>query len=317
LRRLKAGADSASIPVFVISSDSNVAASAKKLGAMGVITKPVARGQVVAALTAMLAANAPNGRRRLLVVEDNLTDAQAMEKLFRSDAIDLVVVPSGEEAIHRLTDSRFDAVILDLVLPDMSAFLLLERLRDDPRRRPPVIIYSAHDLCAEDLYHLRCYAESVVVKGRTHSRLREEVLQAIAVSGRRDERATPHEAPARLKGRRLLLVDDDIRNLVALSKSLRLRGFEVEVAPAGEKALELLAAKRFDAVLTDIMMPDMDGYELMRRIRAAYGDLPIIAATAKAMKGAAELCLQSGANEYLAKPLDLDHLMSMLERWIK
>jgi signal transduction histidine kinase/CheY-like chemotaxis protein/HAMP domain-containing protein len=318
LRRLKAESDSAIIPIFVISSDSSVAGSAKTLGAMGRIIKPVIRDDIISALTTMIGgiAAAAAERRRVLVVEDNLPDALALEKLFRKDSVDLMVVQTGEEAMHRLTDGRFDAVILDLMLPDMSGFNLLERLCAEPGRHPPVIIYSAHDLNAEDIYHLRCYAESVVVKGRTQSRLREEVLQAIDGPAAGKDWATLTETPSRLQGRRLLLVDDDIRNLVALSKNLRVRGFEIEVASEGAKALDLLASGKFDAVLTDIMMPDMDGYELIRRIRAAHGELPVIAATAKAMKGDADLCLQAGANDYLAKPLDLDNLLEKLEQWI-
>ena len=316
LRRLKASPEGGAIPVFVIASESGAVTAAKRLGAMGGIAKPIARDDVVAALSAITgAAGAPLGRRRVLVVEDNLVDARALEKLFRADAIDLVVARSGEEALHRLADNRFDAVILDLMLPDMSGFTLLERVCAEPGKHPPVIIYSAHDLSGEDLYNLRIYAESVVVKGRTQSRLREEVLQVIDAPPGEDE-GPPHEAPARLKGLRLLLVDDDVRNLIALSKSLRLRGFEIEVAPDGGKALDLLAAKRFDALLTDIMMPGMDGYELIRRVRAAYAALPIIAATAKAMKGDAEKCLACGANGYLPKPLDLDNLLSMLARMV-
>jgi CheY-like chemotaxis protein len=270
----------------------------------------------VAALRAMVGAGSRE-RRRVLVVEDNLADARGLEQLFRADALDLVVARSGEEAMQRLTEGRFHAVILDLMLPDMSGFILLERLCAEPGRHPPFIVYSAHDLTAEDVYQLRSYAESVVTKGRAHSRLREEVLQALdGPSDREDPTGPLEEASLRFEGRRLLLVDDDIRNLVALSKNLRLKGFEVDVASNGARALELLAGGKFDAVLTDIMMPDMDGHELIRRMRAAFSELPIIAATAKAMKGDAELCLQSGANDYLAKPIDLVSLSAALERWI-
>jgi signal transduction histidine kinase/DNA-binding response OmpR family regulator/HAMP domain-containing protein len=311
LRRLKADPNGAEVPVTVISADAAAAGAARTLGAAGRIGKPVTRDEVAGALVEMLGPlQGMPGRKRLLVVEDNVIEVKAVERLFRPDAMDIVVAHTGEEAIALLAESRFDAVILDLMLPDMSGFTLLERVWAEPGNHPPVIIYSAHDLTTEDIYHLRSFAESVVVKGRTSSRLREEVLHAIEEPSALPE--PPAQAADGLKGRRVLVVDDDVRNLVALSKALRQKGFEVDVAADGDKALAMLEAGQFDAMLTDIMMPDMDGYELIRRVRARDARLPIVAVTAKAMKGDSDQCLRAGANAYLPKPLDLERLMEVL-----
>jgi len=316
LRRLKADPAGAAIPMYVIASDADRWGAAKTLGAMGRISKPVTRDEIVAALAAMTGFRATDPeRRRVLVVEDNAIDARALQTMFRHDAVDLVVARTGDEAMHRLADGRFDAIVLDLMLPDTSGFALLERICAEPERHPPVVVYSACDLTQDDVCRLRGFAESIVVKGRANSRLREEVLQA--VDSPRDSDAAAGEAgESRLAGRRLLVVDDDVRNLVALSKMLRLKEFDVEVASDGGKALELMENGRFDAVLTDLMMPGMDGCELIRRIRAGFGSLPIIAVTAKAMKGDADLCLQAGADDYLSKPIDVGRLLGMLERWL-
>jgi CheY-like chemotaxis protein/HAMP domain-containing protein len=314
LRRLKSDPHSARVPVYVIASSADDARAAKSAGAMGSLDKPVKRDDVFAALSMMLDSRFPlSGRHRVLVVDDNATDAQALRKLFRRDAIDIVVAGSGDEAVHRLTDTHFDAVILDLMLPDMSGFTLLERVHAEPGIHPPVVVYSAHDLTTEDIHRLRTFAESVVFKGRAQSRLREEVLQAIEEPN--NEKVIV-DAPTLLRGHRLLLVDDDPRNLLALSKSLRARGFDIEVASGGAKALEFLDSGNFDAVLTDIMMPDMDGYELIRRIRSLFDRLPIIALTAKAMPGDIEQCLRSGASDYLAKPINTERLLEALGRWL-
>ncbi|WP_159289050.1 hybrid sensor histidine kinase/response regulator [Methylosinus sporium] len=314
LRRLKSDPAAARIPVYAIASNAEDARAARSAGAMGSIDKPVKRDEVFAALSAMLDSRfAASGRRRILIVDDNAHDAHALRTLFRRDAIDIVVASSGDEAIHRLMDSYFDAVVLDLMLPDMSGFTLLESVHAEPGAHPPVVVYSAHDLTTEDIYRLRTFAESVVFKGRADSRLREEVLQAIEEP---NADLVIVEAPAPALGRRLLLVDDDPRNLLALSKSLRARGFDIEVAANGAKALEILEGAKFDAVLTDIMMPDMDGYELIGRMRARFERLPIVALTAKAMPGDAEQCLRAGATAYLAKPIDSDRLLETLARWL-
>jgi CheY-like chemotaxis protein len=205
-----------------------------------------------------------------------------------------------------LRSQRFDAVILDLKLPDMSGFEWLEQARHllNP---PPVIVNSARDLTEAEVFSLKEVTESIVTKGALNNRLREEVL-AIRMGNHISKPTAP------VAGKRLLLVDDDARNLFALTKALRSKGFAVEVASDSARALESLNTHRFDAVLTDIMMPEMDGYALIRQIRAlGYTELPIIAITAKAMQGDAELCMQAGASAYLAKPVDMQKLLELLK----
>jgi len=209
-----------------------------------------------------------------------------------------------------LQTQRFDTVILDLQLPDMSGFEWLKKARQflNP---PPVVVYSARDLTEEEIFELKETTESIVTKSVFNNRLREEVLATHVASHASKKVTTKIEAAS---GKKLLLVDDDARNLFALTKALRSKGYAIEVAADSAKALELLNLGRFDAVLTDIMMPEMDGYALIRQIRAlGYTELPIIAITAKAMQGDDELCLQAGATAYLAKPVEVSRLLELLK----
>jgi PAS domain S-box-containing protein len=313
LRRLKADPATAAIPVFIMSGAEDTG-EARTLGALGYLKKPVAKDTIAATLRSMLeqAGHVP-GRYTVLAIEDNPVDVQALQRLFRDDPIELATVPGGNEALNWLQSHRADAVILDLILPDISGFDWLRRFADNPGR-PPVVVHSARELTSEELFQLRQYTDALVTKGRNNERLREEVLRALHTA--------PAVAPAlgaavAVGGRRLLLVDDDVRNLFALAKVLRQKGFAVEVVPSAAKALETLEQHDFDAVLCDIMMPEMDGYALMRRIRElGYADLPLIAVTAKAMPGDVELCLQAGANDYVPKPVDMDNLLKVLARWL-
>ncbi|KFB67339.1 MAG: Mycobacterial persistence regulator A [Candidatus Accumulibacter vicinus] len=240
-----------------------------------------------------------------------------MRVLFKDTNIELSRAHNGSEGLVALAAAHFDAVILDLMLPDMSGFEWLEQAAAATPQLPPVVVYSARDLDDAELLRLHAHADAVISKGRlngqTSARLREEVLLAVARQTR-EPVATP---AAGLRHDALLIVDDDVRNQSALSKALRARGFAVSVAGSGAQALEMLATDQFAAVLTDIMMPGMDGYELIRRMRCgSTGQIPIIAVTAKAMPGDIELCLAAGASDYLAKPVDIDRLLQLLEKWL-
>jgi CheY-like chemotaxis protein len=198
-------------------------------------------------------------------------------------------------------------VILDLKLPDMSGFEWIEQAKQllNP---PPVIVYSARELTENEVFELKGVTESIVTKNALNSRLREEVLYLLS-----HFHSAVHPVPELLTGKKILLVDDDARNLFALTKVLKAKGFKIDVAPDALKALELLEHTTFDVLLTDIMMPEIDGYELIRRVRAlGYDKLPIIAITAKAMKGDDSLCLDAGANGYLSKPVDIRALIEMM-----
>jgi len=175
-----------------------------------------------------------------------------------------------------------------------------------------VVVYSASELTEKEIFELKEITESIVTKGVSNERLRNEVLLALNL-GYRSSKLRPVAAKSST-GKKLLLVDDDARNLFALTKVLRTNGYAVEVAPDGAKALEMLTQGVFDAVLTDIMMPEMDGYALIRQIREfGYADMPIIAITAKAMQGDDVLCMQAGATAYFSKPVDVDKLIDLLK----
>jgi len=227
-----------------------------------------------------------------------------------------------------LTDAatrKPNLIVLDLGLPHMSGFEFLERL-SQAGHTPPVVVYSGRDLSREESMRIRQYTDSIVVKGaRSPERLLDEVslfLHSIRHGGgaRAEASATANGLEdGDLRGHRLLLVDDDMRNLFALSKVLRAKGVDVVMAQDGRKALDTLDKDpEIELVLMDIMMPVMDGYETMRSIRAkpALAQVPIIALTAKAMRGDREKCLEAGANDYLSKPIDVDRLLSMIRVWL-
>jgi CheY-like chemotaxis protein len=231
------------------------------------------------------------------------------------------------EALERLAGESFDCVVVDLALPDGSGFELLDRMSAEERYSfPPVIVYTGRSLTAEEEERLRRTSSSIIVKGaRSPERLLDEVtlfLHQVEAELPPDRRRMLQEARSReavFEGRRLLVVEDDVRNVFALTSVLEPRGAQVDIARNGREALEAIArGPPPDLVLMDIMMPEMDGYEAMRRIREdpALRKLPIIALTARAMKDDQEKCLAAGANDYLAKPIDVDKLLSLVRVWL-
>ena len=306
LRQLKANEATAKIPVFIMSGTVDTG-EAKTLGALGFLEKPVSRDTLIGALKTMVQVTHDVAVPQILLIEDNPIDIKFIENKLKDIGIDIVATETGGEALQLLQTHHFAAVILDLQLPDMSGFEWLKRVQHK-LNPPPVIIYTARELTENEVFELKGVTESIVTKSALSERLREEVLHALHLT---DSAATACiEQPV---GKKLLLVDDDARNLYALTKALKNKGFIVEVAADSIKALELLAQTTFDALLTDIMMPQVDGYELIRRVRAlGYDKLPIIAITAKAMQGDDTLCLQAGANAYLAKPIDVNALIELI-----
>lgn len=306
LRLLKAGEATARIPVFIMSGAVDTG-EAKNLGALGFLEKPVTRDTIINALKTMAQATQDVAVQQVLLIEDNPVDRKFVEKLLKDTGRDIVAAENGSAALQLLQSQRFDVVILDLQLPDMTGFEWLKQAQHH-LNPPPIIIYSARELTENEVFELKGVTESIVTKDALSDRLREEVLYALRYA---DRPATAGSEQA--TGKKLLLVDDDARNLYALTKVLKSKGFTVEVAPDSIKALELLAQTTFDVLLTDIMMPQVDGYELIRRVRALdYDKLPIIAITAKAMQGDDALCLQAGANAYLAKPVDVNALIELI-----
>jgi len=263
----------------------------------------------------------------LLVVEDNAVESQSIVELLGHDDIEIVTASSGQEALDKLMDRPFDCCVLDLRLPDISGFDLLNEIRDNPALADlPVVVFTGRELSPEEDAQLHTIARSVVVKGvESPERLLDETALFLhrVVSDlppdkqRMIERL--HSSDEDLVGKTVLLVDDDARNIFALSSVLERRGIKVLAATTGSEAIELVeSTSGLAIVLMDIMMPGMDGYQTMQMIRAnpAFRRLPIIALTAKAMKGDREKCLDAGASDYLAKPVNTEQLLSALRMWL-
>ena len=295
-------------------------------GAFSFVTKPTSREELEAALSKIKEFSAPR-RKHLLVVEDNPAEQLSIRELLGSDDIDVTTVSSGEESLRIVQEQTFDCAVLDLRLPDMTGFEVLERFRDMPSLRDlPVVVFTGRELSPEEDAHLHTLARSVVVKGvESPERLLDETslfLHRVVVDlpiEKQKMLERLHSSDDALIGKKVLVVDDDVRNIFALSSVLERRGMSVLTAGTGRQAIELLESTPDVAIaLMDIMMPEMDGYETMQVIRqkSALRRLPIIALTAKAMKGDREKCLEAGASEYLAKPVNTEQLLSALRTWL-
>jgi CheY-like chemotaxis protein len=252
------------------------------------------------------------------VVEDDAIVGESLLTQLAKESIHARRVATAKAALDALREDRFDCLILDLGLPDMDGLELLDRLdQDGGAKLPSVIVYTARALTMDETRRLEAYTDAIVLKqGSSVERLLDEIrMFAGRVSRGRAPVVAPARSAAELRGKTVLVVDDDMRTVYALSAMLRSKGFEVHVADTGIAALDSLSRHpEVDAVLMDIMMPEMDGYSAMQRIRAqpAFASLPIIALTAKAMKGDEEKCLAAGATAYLPKPVDTDRLLDAL-----
>jgi CheY-like chemotaxis protein/signal transduction histidine kinase/HAMP domain-containing protein len=325
LSQLKQNPLTRHIPVQIITLDED-RQHALARGAFSFVTKPTTSEGVDAALTRIREYASPR-RKRLLVVEDNEAEQMSIRELLGSDDIEIVSTGTGKEALSILRDQQCDCVVLDLRLPDMSGFDVLERIREDASLADvPVVVFTGRELSAEEDAQLHTMARSIVVKGvESPERLLDEtalflhrvVTELPQEKQRMLDRLTSSDED--LLGRKVLLVDDDARNIFALSSVLERRGMHVLTATTGREAIALLESTSDVAiVLMDIMMPEMDGYQTMEVIRkkAEFRRLPIIALTAKAMKGDREKCLEAGASDYLAKPVNTEQLLSALRMWL-
>jgi CheY-like chemotaxis protein/nitrogen-specific signal transduction histidine kinase len=295
-------------------------------GAFAFVTKPTTPEGLGAALTRIKEYTTPR-RKRLLVVEDNPAEQLSIRELLGYDDIDVSVAASGNDALNVLNEQPFDCVVLDLRLPDMSGFDVLERLRDNEALSDlPVVVFTGKELSSEEDARLHTLARSVVVKGvESPERLLDETALFLhrVVADLPPEKQKMldrlHRSDDALVGKKVLVVDDDVRNIFALSSVLERRGMTVLTAGTGREAIATLeSTPDLAIVLMDIMMPEMDGYETMQVIRrnTSFRRLPIIALTAKAMKGDREKCLEAGASEYLAKPVNTEQLLSALRMWL-
>ena len=327
MEKLKQNPETRHIPVHFISAyDQDLALDALKMGAIGYLTKPVIPEDLQTAFEAIEGAISRH-LKKLLVVEDDEATRMSICELLNNDDIDMTTVPSGEEALTLLRMSMFDCMVVDLGLGDLSGFELLEKIEHDETIAPlPIIVYTGKDLTKEEEAQLQNHAESVIIKGaRSPERLLDEVtlflhqVTAELPEEQQKKLRMLHDKDHMLNEKFILMVDDDMRNLFALSSLLEEKGLTVEMADNAKDAItKLEGADKIDLVLMDIMMPEMDGHEAIARIRKnpRFSHLPIIALTAKAMKGDRQKCIESGANDYLSKPIDIDKLLSLLRVWL-
>jgi hypothetical protein len=325
LSQLKQDAATRHIPVQIVTLDEDRQHGLAR-GAFSFLNKPTTIEGLEAALTRIRDYAQPR-RKRLLLVEDNPAERLGVAELLGHHDIDIVTAETGSEALESLRAEPADCVVLDLKLPDMSGFEVLERIRDDAALADvPVVVFTGRELSPDEDAQLHTMARSVVVKGvESPERLLDETALFLhrVVSDLPPEKQRMlerlHSSDEDLVGRTVLLVDDDARNIFALSSVLERRGMRVLTATTGSEAISVLESDpQVAIVLMDIMMPGMDGYETMQVIRAnpAYRRLPMIALTAKAMKGDREKCLEAGASDYLAKPVNTEQLLSALRMWL-
>ena len=313
------------IPVHIVAGE-DFSEIALHMGAIGFAVKPTTRDELQAVFQRLEEKGAKKVKR-VLVVEDDARQRDSVVHLIKEDDIDIAAVATGAEALDLLKGTVYDCMIIDLKLPDMDGSDLLERMTtEDICSFPPVIVYTGRNLTREEEANLNKYSRSIIIKGaRSPERLLDEVtlflhtVESKLSAERQTMLRTARNREKVFEGRKVLLVDDDVRNIFALARALEGKGLQVEIGRNGFEALSKLAeVPDIDLVLMDVMMPGMDGLEATRRIRAnpKLASLPVIAVTAKAMKDDQEQCRRAGANDYLAKPIDLDRLFSLMRVWM-
>jgi CheY-like chemotaxis protein/signal transduction histidine kinase/HAMP domain-containing protein len=325
LDRLKHDPQTRHIPVHVISVEEQ-RQRALQQGAFNHFQKPVTHAQLGEAFDG-IREFAERGIKRLLIVEDDDVQRMSVVELIGNGDVKTTAVATGEEALKVLKSERFDCMVLDLRLPDMSGFDLIEKLQTELGRYDlPIIIYTGKELTRKEELHLKRVADAIIVKEASSP---ERLLAETALFLHRVEGNLPeakrrmlekvHRSDPILANRKVLVVDDDVRNIFALTSALEVHNMNVVHAENGQEAIDTLkATPGIEAVLMDIMMPEMDGYEAIAAIRQMeeFKQLPIIALTAKAMKADRDHCLQVGASDYISKPLDVDQLLSLLRVWL-
>ena len=324
LRILKSDINTRHIPIKILSGTEpqNIA---KKLGAIDFISKPIQEDELDKLITSLVDF-VDDKQKHILIIEEDKVQAKHLEALLTDQDISVKTVGTAKLALKDVLSNKYDCAIVDLDLPDMNGFKLLE-LIEDKNINLPIMIYMARDLTDAEWVKIRKHSDAVVLKTATSNvRLIEEVslfLHSVKDSlNEEKQQLLSHamDADLALKGKKILMVDDDIRNIYALSSVLEGKGLDITSAQNGREALALLnmAERQFDIVLMDIMMPVMDGYEAMREIRKnnKIKNIPIIALTAKAQTEDKKLCIDAGANDYMAKPIDHEQLLSLLKVWV-
>jgi len=325
LDHLKRHPETRHIPVHIVSGQDS-RQDALRSGAVAYLRKPVDKEALDDAFAA-IGEFIDRGVGHLLVVEDDETQRDAIVELIGDDDVEITAVGSSEDALAALEERQVDCMVLDLKLPKMTGYDLLEKVKTDDRYQDlPVIVYTGKELTRKDETKLKRYAETIIVKDVSSP---ERLLDETALFLHRVEARLPrskrrmleqlHTADDVFRGKRVLIVDDDVRNVFALTSVLEANGMEVRYAENGLEALEALREDgAFDLVLMDVMMPELDGYETTRQIRQMpeFVELPIISLTAKAMRGDRDKSIVSGASDYITKPVDPDQLLSLLRVWL-
>ena len=325
LHELKANPSIRHIPVHIISANDRTLEPIRE-GAVEYLMKPIDKNELEEAFNRI--ENFVNRKiKNLLIIEDNENSRKAMKILIGNGDVKCFEAGSGKEALELYEQNNIDCIILDIGLPDISGFELIHKLEEiKGHNMPPIIIYTGKELTKEENNLLQKYAESIIIKGiKSEERLLDETAlflhrtisnlpksKQIIINNLYDKEAIFHS-------KKILLVDDDMRNVFALSKILQERGMEVIKAENGKTALDMMEKNPdIDLVLMDIMMPEMDGYEAMKRIRTQikFRSLPVIALTAKAMKDDKQKCIDAGANDYISKPIDVKRLLSLMRVWL-
>ena len=325
LEELKHSAVTRHIPVHMLSANGG-GTDALRAGAIAVLEKPFVEARVAESFERM-ARFIDREVKSLLVVEDDADQRASIIELVAADDVDITAVASYAEAAHALAERDFDCMVLDLRLSDGSGFDLLEQINGDERLATlPVIVYTGVDLTEDEEVQLRRYAEAIVVKdARSPERLLDETslflhrVEADLPRARQRTLERTHTAETVFRGKKVLIVDDDVRNVFALTSALEANGMDVVFAENGRAGIEALRENpEVDLVLMDIMMPELDGYEAMQAIRdmPEFAQLPIISLTAKAMKGDRDRSIESGASDYITKPVDTDQLLSLMRVWL-
>ena len=323
LDRLKNDLKTRHIPVFIISANEEPE-NALKQGALRFLTKPVAPPDVEE-IFAKVRQMDETDAKQLLVIEDDENQRNSIRELIGNETAHLTDAATAEQALQQMDNQRFDCVVLDLMLPDMSGFELINKIRAREEHLP-IIVYTGKDLSREEEEKLNRMAQTTIVKDvRSPERLFDQTALWLhreisrLPEGKREILQRLHDPDAILAGKKVLIVDDDIRNIFAMTSMLERYKMDVQAAETGKAAIGTLqSTEGIDLVLMDIMLPEMDGYETMRTIRSMYGfaSLPIIAVTAKAMKGDREKCIEAGASDYISKPVDTERLLTLLRSWL-
>ncbi|HXD77826.1 MAG TPA: HAMP domain-containing protein [Puia sp.] len=312
------------IPIHLISGEENRALALKR-GARSFLLKPLENEALDELFDDILSFHKKE-MRRILLVEDNELDSSQISKMLRSENIEVTIASNGKAALQENNVKEFDCIILDYTLPDISGIELVRQVGESKRKLTPVIVYSAKDFDKKELNHLNRTSNTILLKGvNSLEHLLEETVLHLHINHRElapEKRRVIENIRLKddiLTGKNVLVVDDDVRNLFALTTVFERYNINVVTAESGKEAIQIIndEKQKVDMVLMDIMMPEMDGYETTQKIRREHKNntLPIIAVTAKAMKGDRQKCIEAGASDYITKPLKIDQLLSLMRVW--